>query len=156
MKTLATLALFLLWLALSTSLHPLHLLAGATFSVGIVWLNGIGKAPARPVNLRQALLFIPWLLGKILKSGLQVSWLILHPKLPIAPRLIEQPLRFKGKAELVTMGNSITLTPGTITVEIDPHNMVVHALDATAAQDILDGELQARVARIFPQAETSA
>jgi multicomponent Na+:H+ antiporter subunit E len=49
----------------------------------------------------------------------------------------------------VVLGNSITLTPGTITVEIAPGELVVHAIDEASCADVADGALDARVGRVF-------
>jgi multicomponent Na+:H+ antiporter subunit E len=82
-----------------------------------------------------------------------VAGIILHPKLPIAPRLIRHETKLRSDSELVVLGNSITLTPGTITVEIAPGELVVHAIDAAASEDLLGGALERRVSRIFPATE---
>ena len=86
-------------------------------------------------------------------SGLHVSRLILHPKLPISPKLIRHKTKLKSDAELVVLGNSITLTPGTITVEIAPGELVVHAIDEASSTDITDGILDSRIERLFSTRE---
>ncbi len=151
MRILVAVGLFLLWIALSASFHPAHLLAGAVFSGGVAWLNPIGTARARGVSVAAAVVYGPWLFVRILKSGLHVSRLILHPSLPIAPRLIRHRTNLRSDGELVTIGNSITLTPGTITIEAGPGELLVHAIDEPSSEDLVGGLLEDRVARVFPK-----
>lgn len=153
MRFLAVLTLFTLWVALSASFHPAHLLAGAVFSAGIAWLNPIGLAGARGVSIPSVLAYAPWLFVRILRSGFHVSRLILHPSLPIAPRLIRHRTDLRSEGAIVTIGNSITLTPGTITVEAQPGELLVHAIDEPSSRDLVDGVLEERVSRVFPARE---
>ena len=149
MSISGVLVLFGLWLLLSASYDPAHVAAGAVVSAVVMWLKPTSTGAARSVSWLAVPGYLLWLSGRILKSGLHVSRLILHPALPISPRLIhhETPLRKDG--ELVVLGNSITLTPGTITVEVAPGALVVHAIDEASCADLADGVLDARVGRVF-------
>ena len=102
-----------------------------------------------------ALAYIPWLFGRVLKSGLHVSRLILDPALPIAPELVHHKTNLSRDGELVVLGNSITLTPGTITVEVAPGELIVHAIDAKSHQDLSRGVFDDRVSRMFSAKEDS-
>ena len=64
-------------------------------------------------------LYLPWLLWQVLLSGRHVAYLILHPRLPIDPKLVRYKTSFRDPAAVVIFGNSITLTPGTITAEVN-------------------------------------
>lgn len=153
MRVAAAIGLFALWVGLSASYHPGHLVAGAIFSGAIAWLNPIGVARARGVSLPAAMAFVPWIFLRILRSGLHVSYLILHPSLPISPRLIRHETKLASDGELVVAGNSITLTPGTITVEARPGELIVHAIDEVSSEDLVGGALERRVGRVFPPQE---
>ncbi|MEO0420717.1 MAG: Na+/H+ antiporter subunit E [Pseudomonadota bacterium] len=152
MRIVTAVILFALWLSFSVSLSPAHMVVGAIVSVLVAWLN-----PALPSMRRLSwsaiFAYQPWLFGRIFKSGLHVTRLILDPKLPIAPRLIRREIGLKSDGELAVFGNSITLTPGTITVEIAPGEVLVHAIDAESAQDLLDGTLENKVQRVFSGSE---
>lgn len=147
--------MFAFWLLLSASFDVAHVAAGAFFAVFVMWLNPPRAARDRKLSWLAALEYLPWLTGRILKSGLHVSRLILTPSLPISPTLIRYQTKLKSDEELVVLGNSITLTPGTITVEIAPGELVVHAIDAASSADLRDGVLEDRVARIFSTREGS-
>jgi multicomponent Na+:H+ antiporter subunit E len=153
MRILTAIILFALWLSLSATLSPAHVIVGALVAAFVAWLN-----PALP-HLRRLswvsiLAYQPWLFGRILKSGLHVSRLILTPSLPIAPRLIRRQTKLKRDGELVVLGNSITLTPGTITVEVKPGELLVHAIDEESTQDLLGGALESRVQGVFRSTES--
>lgn len=152
MRILTAVILFALWLSLSATLSPAHVAVGAVIAALVAWLN-----PALPHMRRLSwisiLAYQPWLFGRILKSGLHVSRLILHPSLPIAPRLIRREIQLKGDGELVVLGNSITLTPGTITVEVSPGEILVHAIDEESTEDLLGGTLENKVGAVFTPKE---
>ena len=152
MRILTAVILFALWLVLSATYDPAHVIVGAAVAALVAWLN-----PALP-HLRRlswvaALAYQPWLFGRILKSGIHVSRLILDPKLPIEPELIRHKTQFTTDGELVALGNSITLTPGTITVEVAPGELVVHTIDEASRKDILDGSFEAKIGGIFSPKE---
>ncbi|KGE02981.1 Na(+) H(+) antiporter subunit E [Pseudohaliea rubra DSM 19751] len=140
--------LFALWLALSATLSPGHLVLGALLSGLIAWVNPVMK-PQRRLSLLAALAYQPWLLGRILKSGLHVSRLILTPSLPIAPRLVRQRTGLSSDGELVALGNSITLTPGTVSIDVCPGEVLVHVIDEASADDLVSGRLERRIRGVF-------
>lgn len=148
MRILTAVILFALWLVLSATYAPAHVIAGAVVASLVAWLN-----PAFPhmrrLSWAAAIAYQPWLFARILKSGIHVSRLILDPKLPIAPQLVHHQTKFKTDGELVTLGNSITLTPGTITVEVSPGELVVHAIDDASRKEFLDGSFEDRIGRVF-------
>jgi multicomponent Na+:H+ antiporter subunit E len=146
---MGALSLFALWLLLSASYNLAHVISGAVIAGVVMWLNPAGKARTRRVSWLAALTYVPWLIGRILKSGFHVSRLILTPSLPIEPRLIRHKTGLKSDGELVALGNSITLTPGTITVEVAPGELLVHAIDEASCADLTDGVLDTKVARMF-------
>ena len=148
MRILTAVVLFALWLILSSTFDPAHVAAGAVVAALVAWIN-----PALPHTRRlswpAALAYQPWLFGRILKSGLHVSRLILDPKLPIAPELVRHKTSLRSDGELVALGNSITLTPGTITVEVAPGELIVHAIDEESRKDLLDGRFEAKIGGVF-------
>jgi multicomponent Na+:H+ antiporter subunit E len=149
MRILGGLSLFAFWLLLSASHDVVHVVAGAVIAGVVMWLNPAGAPSTRKLSWLAVLGYLPWLIGRILRSGLHVSRLILDPALPIAPRLIRHRTKFKSDGELVVLGNSITLTPGTITVEVAPGELVVHAIDEASSVDLVEGVLDAKVGRLF-------
>jgi len=149
MRILGALLLFAFWLLLSASYDVVHVAAGAVIAGVVMWLKPAGAGSTRKVSWPAALRYVLWLIGRISKSGLHVSRLILDPALPISPRLIRHKTKLTSDGELVVLGNSITLTPGTITVEVAPGELVVHAIDEASCADLTNGVLDAKVGRVF-------
>jgi multicomponent Na+:H+ antiporter subunit E len=149
MRVLAAIALFAFWLILSATLHPAHMALGAVVACVIAWVTPSGPPMQRRVSLPAALGYLPWLLVRVLKSGIHVSWLILNPRLPIAPRLIHHKTNLRSDGEIVVLGNSITLTPGTVTVEAKPGELVVHAIDEESSRGLESGDFDAKVSTVF-------
>ena len=145
-----TLVLLGLWLLLSQSLNPWHVGIGLVSAVAVVWLNTEPRATSEHrASITHVLTYVPWLLVRILAGGLHLSYLILHPKLPIKPRLFRYRTKLKHDTGVVLLSNSITLTPGTITVEAGDDGLVVHAMDAESARDLTSDRLEHRIAALF-------
>ena len=112
--------LFAFWLALSGHYTPMLVAAGAASAV-LCLLAAIRMrvvdAEGHPVHLfRRVVTYFPWLIREIVKSGWGVTKLILHPRLPISPTMTVVRASQRTRAAVATYANSITLTPGTITV----------------------------------------
>lgn len=153
---LKTATFFILWLILSGQYDPFHLGLGLVVSFGVAWLNsGHADSPSRPLPVLRILWYLPWLLGRIVQSSLHVTALILHPSLPIAPKLIHYRTTLQDQAAVVLLGNSITLTPGTITAEVNLHELVVHALDDASGHDLISQRLERKIAHVFHEHTSS-
>jgi multicomponent Na+:H+ antiporter subunit E len=92
--------------------------------------------------------FWAWLGKEIIRSSLEVTRVVLSPKLPISPTVTEFEAQSDHPVDRVILGNSITLTPGTLTLRIDGQHFFVHALTEEGARDIAEGEMDRRVSRL--------
>jgi multicomponent Na+:H+ antiporter subunit E len=94
--------------------------------------------------------YLPWLLREIFLANLDVAYRVWHPKRIIDPRIIKVPLDTRTDLGAVVYANSITLTPGTVTINVDQKKgeMLVHALSEKAARDLLSGEMHERVKKL--------
>jgi len=97
--------------------------------------------------------YIPWLLYQILLSNIHVASLVLRRKMPINPQILTFKTKLETDISCVTLANSITLTPGTITMDIGDGLFYVHALSKKVADDLKTGEMEDRVAHIFMEAD---
>ena len=142
--------MFVFWVLLSGSTEGIHLGLGLVCAFAIAWINS-GHSPFVPrFHLWvRIFLYFPWLFYKIFQSGIHLSKLILHPELPISPRLISVDSGLRHQAAVVLFGNSITLTPGTITAEVDRNKLIVHAMDQTLAEDVETKEMEMKIADIY-------
>ncbi|MDO8287633.1 MAG: Na+/H+ antiporter subunit E [Parvibaculum sp.] len=128
------LALLAFWLALSGHYTP-FLLGMGVLSTGLcVYVAsrmGLIDAESVPTQLRFSLLFYwAWLLIEIIKSNYQVARIILSPRINLGQQLVLVPTAQTTDMGRVIFANSITLTPGTVTVEIAGQALLVHAMTA--------------------------
>ncbi len=147
--TLKTLGFFLTWLLLSESFDLIHMGLGLLVSFGVAWFNTDRSASRFAIPPLRIVWYFPWLVGRILRSGFHLSYLILHPALPIDPKLIHHRTKLREGAGIVLLGNSITLTPGTITVEVNAQELVVHAMDDESADDVTSLRIEQQIAGMF-------
>jgi multicomponent Na+:H+ antiporter subunit E len=140
------------WLLWSGLFKPLLLVLGALSVVLVVYLAQRMRLFEHDVlSLRFAQRlprFWGWLAREIVRSSLDVSRIVLSRGLPISPTVAEFDSRCEHPVDRATLGNSITLTPGTLTLRIDGGHFVVHALTESGAQEIVGGEMDRRVSRL--------
>jgi multicomponent Na+:H+ antiporter subunit E len=145
----ALLTLFAFWLLLSGNFTAFLMLAGLGCALGVVWFArrmDVIDREGHPIHLGWgAIGYWPWLIVEIAKSGWQVTRIILDPALPVSPTLV----RFKPTqctdVGLVVHANSITLTPGTLTVDATREQFLVHTLTADGGTDLAHGAIDRRV-----------
>ena len=146
------LALLATWLLWSGHYTPLLLSLGLVSCAGVLMIAmkmGVVDREGAPVELPlRALLYLPWLLWEIMKANLHVAGRILHPRMPISPRLIKVRCTQTHDIGRVIYANSITLTPGTVSVDTQGEEITVHALTAEAAEELLAGTMDRRVTRM--------
>jgi multicomponent Na+:H+ antiporter subunit E len=144
--------LFAFWLLLSGIYTPFLVLAGLGASIAVAALAQrmeLLDREGHPIHLAlAALTYWPWLLKEIMKSGWQVTRIIIDPRLPVSPTLVRFRPSQKSTVALAAHANSITLTPGTITVEADHEEFLVHALTREGAAAVVDSEMDRRVSRL--------
>jgi len=146
------LLLMLAWILWSGYLKPLLLGLGIFSSILVVYLDYRMRLKDTHFLDGRFLLrlvrYWGWLAGEVLRSSLDVTRIVLSPKLPISPTVAEFKTRCTLATDRALLGNSITLTPGTLTIQIADGHFVVHALTEAGARDILAGEMDRRVAAL--------
>ena len=90
---------------------------------------------------------------RVVHASFQVLSIVLDPRLPIAPEVVRQRVAFESDAERSAYANAITVTPGTLTLDVDGDTFVVHCLDRRLAGDVLGGRLAADVERLFERGQ---
>lgn len=143
--------LFVFWLALSGHYTAFLTAAGALCAVLCVAAAirmRVADEEGHPIELFWgAFTYYPWLAWEIAKSAWSVTKVILHPGLPISPTMTKVHASQKTRAGVATYANSITLTPGTITVAVSGNELTVHALVRDGAIDLEGGGMDRRVSR---------
>jgi multicomponent Na+:H+ antiporter subunit E len=141
--------LFAFWLALSGHYTPGLIAAGAGSAIFCVWVARrmrVLDPEGHPFHLLPgAVTYFPWLIWEIAKSAWAVSKIILHPALPVSPTMTVVKASQRTSLGVATYANSITLTPGTITVGVSGNDLTVHALVREGADDLEAGGMDARV-----------
>lgn len=144
-------ALLAFWLALSGHYTAFLMASGAVAAVLIVGLMRRRKVlDAESVPLETvlaSLTYFPWLCAEIFKSSIAVAREVLRPRLQINPVMTVVDTKLKTAVGVASYGNSITLTPGTVTCDIRGKRLTVYALVREGALDIEAGGMEARVMR---------
>jgi len=152
----AVIVIYGFWLVLSGHYTPMLVIIGAVSSVAVVALASrmaVIDREGQPLYLLgRAAWYWPWLIWQIIKSGIDVSRLIIAPSLPISPTLVNVKASQKSAVGIVTYANSITLTPGTVSVEVEGDEITVHAITRASAQDLAGGEMDRMVRRFEGEA----
>ncbi len=149
---LVTLLLIAAWLLWSGLYKPLLLALGAFSCVlTVIIARRMGYFDPDVFVFRYNLKlfgFWAWLAREIIKSSLEVSRIVLSPTLRIDPKVIEVDASDLVPVDQALLGNSITLTPGTLTLDVHEGRLLVHALTSSGAASMLDGEMKRRVAAL--------
>ena len=146
------LILFATWLLMSGVYIPLILLLGV-FSCAVVVLIAMRMDvidhEAVPLHITfRSLLYWPWLLWEIVKANIDVTRRVLGFA-PISPTMIRLQATQKTDLGLVIFANSITLTPGTISIDVEENGeILVHAISREGAEGFADGEMDRRVTEL--------
>ncbi|MBU4532760.1 MAG: Na+/H+ antiporter subunit E [Eubacteriales bacterium] len=153
---LTFLLMFAFWMLLSGHFDFILVTLGVISSLLVAyWSHDLifGK-----VNFGQGLMrilrlirYLPWLLWQIVLANFHLVYLTLHPKMPIEPAFLTIKTDFKTDMGVAIFANSITLTPGTVTLEAGRKQFVVHAISKYTAEGLLSGDMEARVKEIEGQ-----
>jgi multicomponent Na+:H+ antiporter subunit E len=153
--------MLLFWLLLSGQFSsPFHLVSGLISSALVAFLSHDllvkGRSDKLLIKFWRFLCYIPWELWQIVLANIDVAYRVLHPKMPIDPLVFEFETPFREDWALTTLANSITLTPGTITIDVEPEKgkFQVHAIAKEFAEALLvDQTMQRKVADIFMESD---
>jgi len=152
-KVLALASLFALWLLMSGLFKPLLIGLGLVSVLAVAWLTGrMDRQDGDRLELRLSPLgmgrYLLWLMGEIARANWAVTRIILARDMPLRQHLFRTPFSQKSDLGQVIFANSITLTPGTITVETERGGFLVHALDYSEGDAAALAEMDRRVAAV--------
>ena len=157
--------LFGLWTALSGNLEREFLVLGALTAAAGVWFSHHqfrdtheGRYAPVPhaakwllLTFARFVLYLPWFILEVVLANLHVAYLVLHPKMPIDPSLVEFDTSLKSEVAQVLLAQSITLTPGTVTVDATDGRFLVHCLSAKSREGLASGDIQTKVGQLFDE-----
>ena len=144
------------WLMLSGFFQPLLLIFGVV-SVLLVLLviqrmDSADKEPAAIGTGHQILRYLTWLIGQIIISSLHVTKLVWGSASNLSPTLVKVSAKRVADSKHVLYANSITLTPGTLSVDLTPDELTVHALQASSVKDLDGGDMEQQITKIWKNA----
>lgn len=148
-----TMTLALLWLMLSGHYSALLLTLGGGSVLLCVWIASrmqVRDAEMHPgqFRLHAVIFYLMWLIREVSRSAWDVARRILAPSLPISPTVVRLPISQRTDVGRSIYANSITLTPGTVSIDLGDDYVEVHALTRESAQGLASGEMDARVSAL--------
>jgi len=156
--TMSFISLMAFWIAMSGFLDAIHLAMGVVSVAGVMMLNYQLKKQRffeddmdnlNELRFGKSFYYFFWLIYQILVSGFHVLFVIMRPSMPIEPTMVTFKVDLPSSHAKVILGNSITLTPGTLTVDIDDDTFTVHALDSNSYAGIVDDSMPRMVLSLF-------
>ncbi|MBN2247077.1 MAG: Na+/H+ antiporter subunit E [Coriobacteriia bacterium] len=146
--------LYVFWLLITASVRPFDLLVGLVVA-GIAgwWADRVlwpGESEPLPVRTWVRLpLYLGYLLKEIVVAAVYVAERVLDPEMNISPAMQTHRVRFSSDTARAAFANSITLTPGTLTVDVDGDVFIIHCLHESFSDAISSGDLERRVTATF-------
>ncbi|MCW3491367.1 Na+/H+ antiporter subunit E [Dethiobacter alkaliphilus] len=146
--------LFIFWILITWRVNWQHLLIGALCSYGIARFNHdlLLKPEERPLyhkaTIGRWIKYFYILVVEIFKANWDVARIVLNPKLDISPGFVKYRTEVKKPLNRVILANSITLTPGTLTVEVEEGIFYVHAITRQNAEDVATWDMQDKLTEI--------
>lgn len=156
--TLSFISLMLFWIAMSGFLDAIHLTFGVLSVGGVLMLNYQLKKHRfytddmdnlDELRLFRAAYYFFWLIYQIIIAGFHVLGIILRPSMPIEPSIIKFRVDLPSSHAKMILGNSITLTPGTLTIDIEGDLFIVHSLDDASFESLKNDEMPRQVLQLF-------
>jgi len=151
--------LLLFWCLLSGKFDLFHLTLGCLCSFIVAYASyDLLFANVRVGDIRiiiqRFIAYMPWHIYEIAISNFHVAKLALSPKMRIDPQILRFKTKLESDMSWMALATSITLTPGTITLDIaEDGEFIIHALDKKAADDLNTGEMEDRIAHVFMEAD---
>lgn len=146
------------WVVLSGFFDAMHIGFGAVSAlIVLITFNSIRtvhffedqRDSITSVRFHKFIAFVPWLMIEIVKSAIQVAGMIVHPRIDIEPSMVTFRVNLPSAHAKMVLGNSITLTPGTLTVDIKGDQFIVHALSPKTYAGIVNDSLPRKVLGVF-------
>jgi len=134
---LTLISLFILWILLTSTLAWQELTAGFIFSAFIAFFtcSYFTRKGFSGISLKKIvyfLVYIPVFFWEMVKANFDVAYRVLHPRMPIKPGIVQIKTNLQPDIAKLILGNSITLTPGTLTIEIVKDNLLIHWINVKA------------------------
>ena len=147
----AIVVLALLWIALSGYFTVLQLSLGAVSCIFVIWLSirlDLLPEESRRISLFRLAAYLIWLVQEIIFSNFRIARIVLSRRPELHRRVVHSKVKQHTTLGVAIYANSITLTPGTVTLDAEADDLSVHVLTRRCADDLLGDEMNQRVAGI--------
>lgn len=122
--------LSVIWVILVGSLDPQEIAAGIIISliISFIFYNSsvAGQVKLNPKSILYSIAYFFYFIYALVRANFDVAYRVIHPALPIRPGIVKVRTKLKSKLGRAILASSITLTPGTLTVEIDEDSFYIH------------------------------
>lgn len=155
-------SLMIFWLIMSGKFDVIHLIFGVFSVASVLYVNHTVKRyrffeddidGLQRLRYGRSIYYLFWMIGQIIIAGFHVLKLISRPAMPIKPAVITFDADLPNVHARMILGNSITLTPGTITVDITGSRFTVHSIDTNSREGILNDQMPREVLKLFSKEE---
>lgn len=150
---------FALWLLLTWSLNWQSLVAGGAAAIiaGLIFGSTFVDEPLKifhPKRWYWAFAYTPVFLWEMTKANFDVAYRVIHPKMPITPGIVKVRTKIQSDMGKVFLANSITLTPGTFTIDMKDEFLYIHWInvryrDVEKATEDIVGRFEKYIINIF-------
>ncbi len=146
-------AAFMLWLLLTWTLNYESLILGSIIAIltGLIFGQRLVKIDFKFLHLKRLfwfLVYIPVFIWEMTKANFDVAYRVLHPKRPMDPGIVRVKTQLKTPMGKTFLANSITLTPGTLTVDVDNDVLYIHCI--TVPEESIEAATASIVKRFEP------
>lgn len=160
--TMSFISLMIFWVIMSGFLDAIHLGLGVLSVTGVMYVNYKLKAhrffdddmdDLSELRFFRAFYYVGWLVIQIIIAGFHVAAIIIRPKMPLHTTMITFRANLPSAHARMILGNSISLTPGTLTIDIIGDLFIVHAIDDTSFEGITSDKMPREVLKLFEKEE---
>lgn len=146
------------WIIISGFFDVIHLGLGVVSVVGVMYVNYKLKThrffeddmdDLSELRFTRAVYYVAWMNIQIILAGFHVMRIIIQPKMPLHTTLIKFRVNLPSAHARMILGNSITLTPGTLTIDIEGNEFIVHAIDDKSYESIASDKMPREVLKLF-------
>lgn len=141
-RFLSNILLTLVWVALTGSIAFLNFLFGFVISFAILWVITVDRGEAKYFKiLPKIVAFLFFFLYELIKANIQVAYEVITPRLDMTPGIVRVPLDAETDIEITLLANLITLTPGTLSLDVsdDKKVLYVHSMYISDKEEFING-----------------
>ncbi len=160
--SLSFISLMIFWIIMSGLLTFIHIGFGVVTVALVMFVNYQLKThrffhddmdDLSELRITRAVYYVMWMVVQIVAAGFHVAYIILSPSMKIHTTILKFKTDLPSAHARMILGNSITLTPGTLTVDIEGEHFTVHSLDDKSCESLVSDKMPREVLKLFQKDE---